>query len=302
MNLKCLACGSHDIEQAFPAVGDYEYGTYRAVTYIRCSKCGLLAQDPKPRKGQIASFYPSDYRSHHKFNKKEFFYIVKNLQLWFFAKQIERLLTNKNEAEVLEIGCGNGSLLLAFKDMGVGHLWGTDISPVARNELLEKGIVFKTANIEVIFPFRKQFDMIILNHVFEHLLNPIFVLAACKAHLKKGGKIIIATPNSDSLDLALFNKFWDGINAPRHFYIFGVRSMTHITESLGFKKMRLFPQPDPGMWSISIQNVLQHIPIFRTRLKNGLAWYTLSLGILSIPLSLLTAFGRKSPNMLYVLE
>jgi SAM-dependent methyltransferase len=227
---------------------------------------------------------------------------VKNFQLWSFARKIERILHCNKKATILEIGCGNGSLLLTLANIGYSRLSGTDISTAGAKPLSRKGIVFKSANIEKKFPFDKSFDVIILNQVFEHLLDPKFVLARCKEHISEKGKIIIATPNSDSVDIGIFNKYWDGINAPRHFFIFSVRAMESLAKKIGFKKLTIVALPDPGVWAISFQNVLQDIPFLRTRLKNGLAWYTVFLGVLFMPVSLLTACGKMSSSMLAILE
>lgn len=45
----------------------------------------------------------------------------------------------------------------------------------------------------------EQFDNIILGHVLEHVDNPGQVLKLCKGWLKRGGRILSAVPNSDSL-------------------------------------------------------------------------------------------------------
>lgn len=298
----CSVCASAHVERRYCGVKDYEYGTYHEVDFLRCQTCGLLTQDPLPSPKLIPSFYPRSYRSHGHVEKKSLFSVLKYVQLWLYAIKIEHIVHQNKNAKVLEIGCGNGSLLMMLQRRGFSRLWGTDVSTVSAQALTQKGVVFRSANIEKKFPFGMSFDLIILNQVFEHLLDPLFVLARCKKHMAKNGKIIIATPNSSAIDLVLFRNYWDGLNAPRHFYLFSVKAMEIVRAKMGFQSLTSLVLPDPGMWAISLQNVLQDTGFFRTRLRHGLAWYTVFLSIVCLPISWITSVGKKSSSMLYILE
>lgn len=301
MKQTCVACAGNHFEHAFTGVADYEYDTYHKVNYIRCRRCGLLMQSPLPRPDQISSFYPLHYRNHLLFPGGGVYSMLKRREVTLVAKNIKRFIRDKNE-KILEIGCGSGLLLFTLKNMGCNQLWGTDMTDAVGSILFQNTIVFKRANIEINFPFRHQFDLIILNHVIEHLRNPVFVLATCKKHLSDGGKIILLTPNSKALVFTIFKKYCDGLNAPRHLYIFNNRSMSYIQSSVGFKKLSLYNSPDPMQWAISLQNVLQNIPFLRTPLHYGLAWYTIFFCFLFVPIAQISHVGKKSASMLYVFE
>jgi hypothetical protein len=133
-------------------------------------------------------------------------------------------------------------------------------------------------------------------------LDPISVLSHCRNHLSNKGKVIVMTPNSDSILFDIFQKYCDGINAPRHFYLFNYRSMERVRKKLGFQNFIFYPVLDPMQWAISVQNVLQNIFFLRTSLRRGLAWYTIFLGMFFAPFSLVTRFGRKSASMMCILE
>ncbi len=45
----------------------------------------------------------------------------------------------------------------------------------------------------------KQFDTIIAGEVIEHLASPISFITWCAQHLKKGGRLILTTPNATGL-------------------------------------------------------------------------------------------------------
>lgn len=55
-------------------------------------------------------------------------------------------------------------------------------------------------DIECLFDLtnsNEKFDYIFLNHVFEHLDNPVGVLKDLVSRLNKGGKIIIEIPHGN---------------------------------------------------------------------------------------------------------
>lgn len=301
MKKKCIICGNGKLEQKYPKVEDYEYGTYCSVDYLQCDQCGLLIQDPLPSEKNIPSFYPLDYRNLLQVEKRGLYSTLKTYQMNSLARDVEHIINNK-KANILEIGCGGGLLLLSLQNRGFTKLWGTDLSSASDIYLSQHGITFKKANIEKTFPFDTQFDLIILNHVIEHLLHPQLVLAQCVKHLSKVGKIIVVTPNSKSLVMEVFNRYCDGINAPRHFFLFSPQSMNILKKTLGFRELTYYPVLDPMQWAISLQNRLQTTQHFRTKLRRGLAWYTIFLGILCIPISFITVFNKKSASMMCVLE
>ena len=305
MKRTCLVCGGDGFEKKYGNVSDYEYGTYHPVDFVVCNYCGLVVQSPLPKTGDIPSFYPAEYRNHLNFSNGFFYSKLKKFQLWWFASKLERFLPDKTiskNAKILEIGCGSGALLIALKEKGYERLWGSDLLNASAKQLSGKNIMFKKGDIVEKFPFKEKFDMIILNHVFEHLLDPKSVLQKCHDHLSKNGKIIIVMPNSDSLVSAIFKEKWDGLNAPRHLFIFSPRTMEILKKKLGFNRLTFYPMPDPLNWSISFQNFLQSQPIFQTKLKNGLAWYTIPFGLLFTPVAVLSTIGKKSAGMLYLYE
>ena len=146
------------------------------------------------------------------------------------------------------------------------------------------------------------FDCVYSVEAIEHAVNIDHAIKEMVRILKPKGKIIIITPNSDSTIMGLFKKYCDGINAPRHIYIFSPSAMEILKKKMGFKKITFFPNPDLMQWNLSLQNVCQNIPFLRTRLKNGVAWYTIFLSIVFLPISLFTSFGKKTAVMLCVLE
>jgi len=105
----------------------------------------------------------------------------------FFAPYIEPGST------VLEIGCGDGSLLRGIKDKIEIIELGVDISQVAVNKSAEKGINAKLCDITK-EPVPGTFDYIIISEVLEHIPIPENVMISLKDSFRKN--MLITVPNA----------------------------------------------------------------------------------------------------------
>lgn len=297
--MSCIVCNSNNLELMFKGISDLEYETYKPVDYFICKDCGTLMQNPLPNPQILPSFYPGEYRNYLPV-QNGFFSVLKNFQSQANASKIIRK-KDKN-LKILEIGFGNGSFLLALKQRGYKNLYGIDFESKTISSLKDQGINVQIANVEEEIPFDERFDLIIMNNVIEHFLDPIKVLRNCKAKLSSSGEIIFITPNTDALELLIFKKYWAGFHSPRHTFLFKRNSVKMLCKNLGLSLVKTQSVSDPAQWAISIQNVFQSIQFTRTRLKNGMAWYTLPLSLIIFPVVLLQNIIGKSTSLMYVVS
>lgn len=99
--------------------------------------------------------------------------------------------------KLLEIGSGRGDFLNAFDDFGI-ECYGIDIDPSAKKFTpnLDIQIVDITKDI---FPYEDNtFDVIFQKSVIEHVYTPNHLISESIRVLKKGGKLIILTPDWES--------------------------------------------------------------------------------------------------------
>lgn len=137
----------------------------------------------------------------------------------------------KKSLKILEVGCSYGYLSYAIKKMGHDIL-GIDISEKAIEFARSNfGRYYKSTSMEK-FNSSKKFDVIIAIEILEHLKDPKMFLRKCKKHLKKNGKIIIATPNKNS---RLKNPFWCSDLPPVHMFGFGKKSLLYLSRIEGFE-------------------------------------------------------------------
>lgn len=111
-------------------------------------------------------------------------------------KDIISFIGNQKNLNVLEIGAGSGETLLELKKSGVANrISGFDLVDINSNK--EKFDCFIIGNIEnQESPFdNKEFDIIILADVLEHLIDPKKTIKKLIPSLRKEGSFYISLPN-----------------------------------------------------------------------------------------------------------
>lgn len=160
----------------------------------------------------------------------------KKIQLDRENRHLPRL--HGGAAKVLDIGCGDGAFLKRAAQIG-WDAWG--VEPDARAAARLSGFNVLQGSLPDIPLPDASFDYITLNHVIEHLHDPIAALKEIHRLLKAGGMAWIATPNIESLGRRLFGRTWIGIQSPTHLVLFNRRAVRHAFESAGFQSTRFMP-------------------------------------------------------------
>jgi 2-polyprenyl-3-methyl-5-hydroxy-6-metoxy-1,4-benzoquinol methylase len=141
---------------------------------------------------------------------------------------------------LLDLGCGNGSFLLRARSAGWQTL-GVDLDSKAINAAEKLGLDARLGGVETLDPDTEQFDVITMSHVIEHVHDPVEVLTACAALLRRGGLLWLETPNICSAGHSEFGRHWRGLEPPRHLVIFSPEAMTQALEAAGFSDIRVQP-------------------------------------------------------------
>jgi ubiquinone/menaquinone biosynthesis C-methylase UbiE len=139
------------------------------------------------------------------------------------------------DAAILEIGYGNGSWLLAMRELGYSTLFGIEINSTVQNILLKKQIKAQVGDIQD-FNFPDEFfDIIRLEHVFEHLPHPLEQLQKLARWLKPKGQITLTVPNIDSLTFRIFGPETTFLNLPEHIYQYSLQSLNNLAPKCGLQ-------------------------------------------------------------------
>lgn len=102
----------------------------------------------------------------------------------------------KKGMKVLEVGCGYGHNLLPFIQNGY-TCFGIDPSEHRSLSVQKMGVQSKCTPLEKLDPetFGTQFDLVIVNHVLEHAVDPNLFLNCLSKVMKPQGYLYIALPN-----------------------------------------------------------------------------------------------------------
>lgn len=159
-------------------------------------------------------------------------------------RKFRHLPKRRQGGVLLDLGCGDGSYLRLIRDCG-WEVVGLDPDFKVVSNALSHGLKVYQGDINYFFGKSELFDLITLNHVIEHVHCPPHVLKMCYELLKPGGQIWIETPNINSFGHAHFQKYWRGIETPRHLILFNADSLKMAMRTAGFSNLKMLNCPDP---------------------------------------------------------
>ncbi|MCI4407802.1 MAG: class I SAM-dependent methyltransferase [Thermofilum sp.] len=105
---------------------------------------------------------------------------------------------NSKVTRIIELGCGDGSTVREVANaLGAVEVYGVDVNEEVLKKAEDRGVkVIKTDLNNDILPFENEFfDIILMEEVIEHLINPDNAFKEAYRILKKGGLFIVSTPN-----------------------------------------------------------------------------------------------------------
>ena len=110
---------------------------------------------------------------------------------------------------------------------------------------------------------QNTYDLGLLIATIEHVSNPMQVLATVRKLLRPGGRVVIVTDNTGTLDYKIFGRrHWGGYHFPRHFHLFNRRSLARLAQQAGLTVERMRTTASPVNWVYSVRNWLvdSHAP------------------------------------------
>src|SRR5262249_33696444 len=106
----------------------------------------------------------------------------------------------------LDIRCGTGALLEAGRGRVRWRRLRGECDPGAAEQARRRGIETWTGELEAAAIAERSIDVAILQHVLEHVRDPIQTLRRAAVLLRPGGLLAGELPNLDSWDARLFGR------------------------------------------------------------------------------------------------
>ena len=290
----CEACHNDSVNLLLDGLAhEYRRGGKTEVwqySLLECRLCGLGFVDPKPTWEVLQTFYEESYgcfdgsspATLYKPNSLKFKIArmrgafirpdglpavlrtaLGGLTEWLTGKTIPFTLSIPlqlpSDAHIFDLGYGSGNWLLALSEIGYRNLHGYDIGANALNaaRLKNRGVKISSGSfLENQYP-RSLFDCIRLDHVFEHLKDPIEVLKKCHRMLKPGGFLLMTFPCKNSWAFSLSITDSPALQVPKHLFHHTQRSARLMLESGGFAPLKIVAYSVSSQLGGTINSVLR---------------------------------------------
>lgn len=278
----CLLCGCEGT-LLYAGLRDRLFGAPGCWGLMRCPECQLVWLNPKPTPGDVWKLY-AQYFTHQtldKAPKKALAGLLKSAKASILRSSFGYKTEGSNrimgsvlswigplreiagggvlwveageKGRLLDVGCGNGSFLVQMRQLG----WevagvepdGEAVSIARERSGLE---VFQGCLEEAKYP-DGCFDAITMNHVIEHVPDPIGLLKEGCRVLRPGGKLVVLTPNIKSLGRRMFGGAWLHWDPPRHLFLFSPQALRASAERAGLviQELRTTARGSRWIWAAS---------------------------------------------------
>lgn len=203
----------------------------------------MVQSSPRPSLEALANYYAEDYRGGccagadvadvEEFPKDNLFYYNR-------GQSIAELLSSYIETDrprILDIGAGFGHILYALGERyPEAPLTAIEFSDVCVKHLESLGIEVHDEPAEDVLPrLNRSFDVVVISHVFEHLLDPRGMLEVVRSHLSENGLLYIEVPN---IPEEAMRRYPDHVWAPRfdepHITFFSKDTLAGLLRALDF--------------------------------------------------------------------
>ena len=233
--MKCPVCDSEDsITLSTLKCKNFDGSIiYNDIKITACKNCGHTYNDLTDEEVyNLERYYSEEYAPINlnpvatcalRPGSNSFFSLKRYAELY---KLIE-LYVDK-DSKILDVGCALGGLLAFLKEKGHKELYGIDV--IEEYVRLSNNKNIKVGNVYDI-PFEDNyFDLIVLDHVLEHLVDLKTVIKELKRVLSRDGFLFIGLPDASRYDNMIF---WFTIR--EHVQHFDLEHLDLLFDSNGFE-------------------------------------------------------------------
>ena len=233
----CPVCLSEESDRVFTAPCEEYFAdkfNIPCATVVKCRKCKTLYTNPILNSEIENAQYkdPSSGYSAKTFSKPEDICRLDHHIIFLELKEHMRA----NNPKVLDFGCGRGALIYLCQKEDISAL-GIDFNPnsidLGRSLGIDNLYEKELRSIE-----SDSYDLIVSNHVFEHLDLCLPIVQEFKRILKSDGCVLIAVPNCNSIKFLIKRRlYWK--SPYQHMNGLTPKSLDALFVSSGFESISL---------------------------------------------------------------
>lgn len=235
---------------------DYQFGVPFKGTIQKCAGCGTVQQYPPLTQAQAFAYYPDEYAHYHPDTSR-----LRAILVGLYFRKIVKLLRQlgaKPGDRLLDIGAGCGE-----KSAHLRKTLGLEVLGIEPHEKAAAA-ARQAFGVEVLSGFfpderipKSAFQFVYINHVIEHVPDPVGFLDDIYEAVAPGGWVFGETENIESLSFRLFGRYWSLLHMPYHLYFFTEDSLKATFAKTKFSQPRISFDIDPSAWTLSTINYLQ---------------------------------------------
>lgn len=167
-----------------------------------CQQCGLVQTHPRPSPKAMASFYESHYRAFYQtVQRPSDEYVAKHHKrerLAATAAHLARSTGLQPFDRILDVGCSEGTLFEQLQQQVQSlELFGIEPNPAFASFAVARTGATVVSSLSELRDrhFDKRFDLIVVNHVLEHVDNPVDFLRELSGMLSEAGALYVDVPD-----------------------------------------------------------------------------------------------------------
>ena len=222
---------------ACPLCGRNRFRPYKRIAgwqIVQCVSCKLAFLNPRPGAAEQARIY-SVYEGYPPMPTDP---AEKRRLIDLEEYRVGPLTQSRAPGTLLDVGSGSGMFLALAREYG-WTVCATEIAPhcvaYSRDEL---GLDIFQGDLTRL-NLTQRFDVVTLNHILEHVADPVAQVLAAKARLKDDGLFCVSVPNHRCFDAWRQGLKWEGWALPWHFYHFTPATLRRLIERCGLRVIRV---------------------------------------------------------------
>ena len=273
MRTPCVLCGGERFEEYCPGI-------------LRCSRCSLVFADTELTDTQMLDLYGRDYF----FGAEYGDYLAdRRVHERNFGRRLATLqehLEPSRRGSLLEIGSAYGFFLGLARPL-FEKVAGIEVNAEAARFAREKlGVEVSSGEFLEADLGGRDFDVVCLWDVLEHLRRPDLYIEKIGANAKPGSLIALTTGDVESWNARRRKGKWRLIHPPTHLFYFSRRTVAALLEKSGYeivfsRHCGVSRSADNILWSVAASK--GRLPgVYRALRKAGLLAWSVYLNLFDI--------------------
>lgn len=239
----CPICGAETVKEFIKA---------ETFQLMQCDSCGLLWTDAFDKRG--ISYDTDEY------------FVDKNryLESWdtfclHFDGLLDKITAYKKTGTFLDVGCGVGCLVSRAKERGFSSE-GVEISTWAAGFARDrKGLNVITGSLEEAAYAPDMFDVVVVNHVLEHVPDFGVLLREVRRILKSDGLLVVGVPNIGSIMARFAGAQWASLRPDEHRWHFTPETIKALIKKEGFCRLSFEARDNHPVVGWGLKSILRRL-------------------------------------------